>query len=225
MVMKHIFPRIILDRFLFIREYIHTGDVCKFRLLRRYFEGLERISEWVSMNSWILDVLDTPVRETLVDRDNVEIPLPGRNNDAKDLQRKMNLYLQSGKEQDFRSLLSLVVSIAKNRLRRSANLIEELEGIVRNENGNLLVSVETEVFVKDIYKVTSARFEEKELGRYREATSKPLRKQRQRRTARVTKGTAAKLGKWNEQTSSKRKEDRKDEKEAEVPSKKSKLNA
>lgn len=143
------------------RDYIRTGDVYKFLLLLRFFEGLERISEWVSMNSWILDFLDLPVRDTLTDRDNVVIPLPGQNNDAKDVQRKMNVYLQSGKEHDFRSVLSAIVIIAKTRLRRSANLIEELEGLIENEGANLLVSVETEVFVKDIYSVTSTRSEEK----------------------------------------------------------------
>ena len=185
--------------FLSVREYIHSGDVCKFRLLRRHFEGLERISNWVSMNSWILDVLDTPVRETLVDRDNVVIPLPGRNNDAKDLQRKMNIYLASGKEQDFRALLSAIVIIAKNRLRRSANLLEELEGLIRNENANLLVSVETEVFVKDIYKVTSIHHDEKGFGKFR--PTKLAKRQVRKRTTRVTK--SASLRKDNDQLPSK----------------------
>ena len=151
------------------------------------------------MNSWILDVLDTPVRETLVDRDNVVIPLPGRNNDAKDLQRKMNVYLYSGKEQDFRSLLSTIVSIAKNRLRRSAKLLEELEGLIRNDNANLLVSVETEVFVKDIYKETSARLEEKGLGKFK----KPVK--RKKRVTRAAKSPTLRRG--SEQLANKSRED------------------
>ena len=161
------------------------------------------------MNSWILDVLDTPVRETLVDRDNVVVPLPGRNNDAKDLQRKMNIYLASGKDQDFRSLLSAIVSIAKNRLRRSANLLEELEGLIRNENANLLVSVETEVFVKDIYKVTSAHLDEKGFGRFKPA--RVGKRQAKKRTTRSTK--LVNFRKGNEQLSAKSMEEEKDKAE------------
>ena len=206
-----------------IREYINSGDVCKFRLLRRHFEGLEKISEWVSMNSWILDVLDTPVRETLVDRDNVVIPLPGRNCDAKDLQRKMSNYLVSGKEQDFRMLLSAIVSIAKSRLRRSVNLLEELESLIRNENANLLVSVETEVFVKDIYKVTSAHINEKGFGKPR--ATKSARRQARKRT-RTSKH--ASLRKENEQLPNTALEEVNDKVDAdcshfEVPSKRPKL--
>jgi len=204
------------------REYINSGDVCKFRLLRRHFEGLEKISEWISMNSWILDVLDTPVRETLVDRDNVVIPLPGRNNDAKDLQRKMSIYLVSGKEQDFRMVLSAIVSIAKNRLRRSANLLGELEGLIRNENANLLVSVETEVFVKDIYKVTSAHVDEKGFGKRR--GMKSARRQARKRTR---SSKHASFHKENEQLPKKSVEELNDKiddrNNFEVPSKKPKL--
>ena len=134
----------------FFREFIHTGDVRKLRFLRRHFEGLEKISEWVDMNYWVLDVLDTPVKETLIDRDNIEITLPDRNSAAKDLQRKIKLYLMSGKNQDFRVVLSTIASIARNRLRHSATLIEELEGIIKNDDANLLVSVETELFVKNM---------------------------------------------------------------------------
>ena len=135
---------------MFFREFIHTGDVRKLRFLRRHFEGLEKISEWVDMNYWVLDVLDTPVKETLIDRDNIEITLPDRSSAAKDLQRKIKVYLISGKNQDFRVVLSTIANIARNRLRHSATLIEELEGIIKNDDANLLVSVETELFVKNM---------------------------------------------------------------------------
>ena len=98
------------------RHEFHVGSSCK-GPLRRHFEGLEKISEWVDMNYWVLDVLDTPVKETLIDRDNIEITLPDRNSAAKDLQRKIKLYLMSGKNQDFRVVLSTIASIARNRLR------------------------------------------------------------------------------------------------------------
>eukprot|EP00112_Aurelia_sp_Birch-Aquarium-sp1_P017333 Seg4002.1 transcript_id=Seg4002.1/GoldUCD/mRNA.D3Y31 product="hypothetical protein" protein_id=Seg4002.1/GoldUCD/D3Y31 len=134
----------------FFREFIHTGDVRKLRFLRRHFEGLEKISEWVDMNYWILDVLETPVKETLIDRDNIETTLPDRNSAAKELQRKIKLYLISGKNQDFRVVISTIANIARNRLRHSATLMEELEGIIKNDDANLLVSVETELFVKNM---------------------------------------------------------------------------
>ena len=135
---------------MFFREFIHTGDVRKLRFLRRHFEGLEKISEWVDMNYWVLDVLDTPVKEILIDRDNIEITLPDRNSAARDLQREIKVYLISGKTQDFRVMLSTIANIARNRLRHSVTLIEELEGIIKNDDANLLVSVETELFVKNI---------------------------------------------------------------------------
>eukprot|EP00795_Rhopilema_esculentum_P012963 gene12963-3726_t len=183
------------------REYIHTGDMSKFRLLRRHFEGLERISEWVGMNCWVLDVLDNPVKEILIDRDNIEAPLPGSNNDAKHLQRKIKVYLQSGREHDFRMALSSIVNIAKNRLQRSANLIEELESIIRNTDSNLLVSVETEVFVKDIYKVTSARLEDTDMKKMTTCNSLP-RKLRKRRHCGARAAKTKKCGKAGTESTS-----------------------
>lgn len=118
------------------------GDVRRLRHLKRHFEGLEKINKWFDINSWILEIIDPNVRQTLMNTETADILKPGLTNEARELCKKIKTYLQSGKDYDFRMVLWTVSNIAKSRLKQSASLIKELEGVIKSDRSDLLVSVE-----------------------------------------------------------------------------------
>eukprot|EP00794_Sanderia_malayensis_P016606 gene16606-18292_t len=135
------------------KEYIQTGHCNWLRLLKRHFEGLEKISRWANMNPWILEIIDTAVRRTLLNTDDIitdnninSSSLPGLGPEAQELHRSISNFLVSGRDADFRMVLLTVSNIAKSKLKQSACLVKQLEFLIGCDSStNLLVSVDSEM--------------------------------------------------------------------------------